>query len=70
MGAVGRALGRVHKWVDDVIVDGIFVNGWGWLASQLGAGVRAVQSGFVQNYLLAAAVGVGVLLLWIAGVLG
>ncbi len=70
VGAVGRGLGRIHKWVDDVIVDGIFVNGWGWLAGRLGAGVRAVQSGFVQNYLLAAAVGVGVLLLWIAGVLG
>ncbi|MBK8871381.1 MAG: NADH-quinone oxidoreductase subunit L [Elusimicrobia bacterium] len=70
VGAVGQWLGRVHKWVDDVIVDGVCVNGWGWLADRLGSGVRAVQSGFVQNYLLAAALGVGVLLLWIAGVLG
>jgi hypothetical protein len=56
--------------VDDHIVDGIFVDGFGWLALRAGAAFRSLQSGAVQNYLLAAALGVGALVLWAAGVFG
>jgi hypothetical protein len=70
VGAVGRCLGRVHKWVDDVIVDGIFVNGWGWLASRWAPVFERFSLVLFKTICWLAAVGVGVLLLWIAGVLG
>ncbi len=69
-GRVGTKLSQLQRWVDDHIVDGIFVDGFGWLALRAGAAFRSLQSGAVQNYLLAAALGVGALVLWAAGVFG
>jgi len=70
VGRLGGMLSRVHRWWDDVVVDGVFVNGLGWAAQKLGAGVRALQSGAAQAYLLATAVGVFALVLWAVGVFG
>lgn len=41
----------INRWLDDTFVDG-FVDSWGRLSQRLGAGVRTIQTGFVQNYLL------------------
>jgi hypothetical protein len=46
------------------------VNGFGWVALKVGAGLRSVQTGVVQNYLLAAALGVFALILWAVGAFG
>lgn len=70
LGALARFMSRVFSWIDDNIVDGVFVNGWGWLSLRAGAGLRALQTGIAQNYLLAVALGVMSLLLWAVGVLG
>ncbi len=70
VGAVGRLLSRIQSWIDDNIVDGILVNGFGGMATRIGAGLRALQSGAVQNYLLGAALGAFALLLWSVGVFG
>ena len=69
-GRVSQLSARVHRWVDDVIVDGVMVNGFGWISLRVGAGLRSLQTGAVQNYILAAALGVGVLVLWATGVFG
>ncbi|MBL0250754.1 MAG: hypothetical protein IPQ26_08975 [Elusimicrobia bacterium] len=70
VGRLGNLLSRIHRWWDDVVVDGVFVNGFGWAAQKLGAGVRALQTGAAQTYLLATAVGVFALVLWAVGVFG
>ncbi|MBL8024363.1 MAG: NADH-quinone oxidoreductase subunit L [Elusimicrobia bacterium] len=69
-GRLGNFFSRVQRWVDDHVIDGVFVNGFGWLALRFGAGLRSLQTGAVQNYLLTVALGVGVLVLWATGVFG
>ncbi|MBK8574870.1 MAG: hypothetical protein IPN90_04035 [Elusimicrobia bacterium] len=70
VGRAGQLLSRIQRWVDDHVVDGVLVNGFGWVSLRLGAGLRSLETGSVQNYLLAAALGVGVLVLWATGVFG
>lgn len=70
VGRVGGLLSRLQRWVDDHVVDGVLVNGFGWISLRLGSGLRSLQTGSVQNYLLAVALGVGALVLWAAGVFG
>ena len=48
---------------DDVVVDGA-VNGVGWVARVSGAGLRLVQGGDIQGYLVKALVGVMLMLIW------
>ena len=60
-----RLLGRgLWKAGDQVLIDGIAVNGsarlLGWIASL----VRWVQSGFIYHYAIAMILGVAVLLWW------
>jgi NADH-quinone oxidoreductase subunit L len=54
-----RLVGRF----DNGVVDGA-VNGVGWLARVSGAGLRLVQGGDIQGYLVKALVGVLLLLVW------
>jgi NADH:ubiquinone oxidoreductase subunit 5 (subunit L)/multisubunit Na+/H+ antiporter MnhA subunit len=70
VGRIGKLLSRIQRWVDDHVVDGILVNGFGWVSLRIGAGLRSLQTGSVQNYLLAVALGVGALVLWATGVFG
>jgi NADH-quinone oxidoreductase subunit L len=43
-------------WFDAKVIDGA-VNGAGWLAARIGAGLRRSQTGRVQNYGLGMAAG-------------
>jgi NADH-quinone oxidoreductase subunit L len=61
-GALVEAWSHRQGWFDDHVVDGA-VDGSGWSAQKLGALVRRVQNGFVQNYLLVMALGFVVFLL-------
>ena len=70
VGRIGRLLSLAQRWIDDNVVDGVLVNGFGWVSLRVGAGLRSLQTGSVQNYLLAAALGVGALVLWATGVFG
>ncbi|QDG49199.1 NADH-quinone oxidoreductase subunit L [Persicimonas caeni] len=47
-GTIGT--GRAWTWFDQNIIDGLLVNGTGWLAEQLGKILRHLQSGNVQRY--------------------
>jgi NADH-quinone oxidoreductase subunit L len=67
-GWAGQKLSRFQSWLDDTFVDGFLVNGFGRLSQGFGAGVRRLQSGFAQFYLLAVAAGVSFLILWAANV--
>ena len=51
-----RVFSVVDGWLDKYIVDGL-VNGLGLMISGLGKGVRKVQTGQVQNYVLGAVLG-------------
>jgi NADH:ubiquinone oxidoreductase subunit 5 (subunit L)/multisubunit Na+/H+ antiporter MnhA subunit len=66
VGRLGRRVAGFKSWVDDKIVDGIFVNGWGTMSQSAGILVRRLQSGAAQFYLLAAAFGLSLLVLWAA----
>ena len=70
VGRIGKLLSQIQRWVDDHVVDGVLVNGFGWVSLRIGAGLRSLQTGSVQNYLLAVALGVGALVLWATGVFG
>ncbi|MBI4397213.1 MAG: NADH-quinone oxidoreductase subunit L, partial [Elusimicrobia bacterium] len=70
VGWVSRQLARIQRWVDDRIVDGVFVNGAGYVSQTLGAGVRLLQTGFAQFYLLVVAFGLSLLVLWAVRVFG
>ncbi|PIQ82748.1 MAG: NADH-quinone oxidoreductase subunit L [Candidatus Omnitrophica bacterium CG11_big_fil_rev_8_21_14_0_20_64_10] len=61
-GLAGLWVSRFKGWVDRRIVDGA-VNGAAAVTGWLGAGVRGLQTGWVQHYLLIAVVGGMVLLL-------
>ena len=84
------ALARATAWVDDHLVDAVFIDGWGWIARKnsaadgwlddhlvdrlvdatasffqdLGAVVRKIQTGLVQNYLAVVTVGLVLLFAW------
>ena len=60
-GFAGIGLARLYRVFDLYVVDGL-VNLLGWTAKTLGGTLRYVQTGRAQNYLLAIALGVIVLL--------
>jgi NADH-quinone oxidoreductase subunit L len=43
-------VGKAWTWFDQNIIDGLMVNGTGWVAEQLGRILRSLQSGNVQRY--------------------
>jgi NADH-quinone oxidoreductase subunit L len=53
---------NAHWWFDTKVIDGA-VNGAGWLASRIGAGLRKVQTGRVENYGLGIAAGLAIVVL-------
>ncbi len=61
--AIGRAFSEVSAWVDQTFVDGA-VNGVGWLANELGDGLKLIQTGRVQNYLVVAISGATIFVFW------
>lgn len=61
-GALLRLAG-VIGWFDRYVIDGV-MNGLGYAAIALGAGVRRLQSGLIRDYAFAVAVGVVLLALW------
>ncbi|MBI3536072.1 MAG: hypothetical protein HY070_00690 [Chloroflexi bacterium] len=54
--AFGRVFGRFNKWIDENFVDGL-VNEVGAFTQEFAGGLRAMQTGRVQNYLLIAITG-------------
>jgi NADH-quinone oxidoreductase subunit L len=64
VGRLARGIARAKRWVDDVVVDGLFVNGFGRFSQDLGEGFRRLQTGSVQFYLLVVAAGLSLLLVW------
>ncbi|MCV0402179.1 MAG: NADH-quinone oxidoreductase subunit L [Chloroflexi bacterium] len=63
----GVLLSNALWWFDAKVIDGT-VNGAGWLASTVGAGLRKVQTGRVENYGLGIAAGLVLVLLVLATV--
>ncbi len=55
-GAIGRAIGTLSAWIDHTFVDG-FVNQVGLFTNDIGSGLKLIQTGRVQNYLLIAITG-------------
>ncbi len=55
-GRVGRAFGSISAWIDRTFVDGT-VNQVGLFANDIAAGLKLIQTGRVQNYLLLAITG-------------
>jgi NADH-quinone oxidoreductase subunit L len=55
-GAVGRVIGVISAWIDHTIVDGL-VNAVGIFTDMIGDGLKLIQTGRVQNYLLIAMAG-------------
>ncbi len=62
VGRGGEAFSRMWGWFDHVVVDGI-VNGVGAVAAWSGRGLRNLQTGRLQNYLLIASISTVVLVL-------
>jgi NADH-quinone oxidoreductase subunit L len=60
-GLLGLVLARLYRVFDQYVVDGI-VNLVGWIAKTAGGWLRYVQTGRAQNYLLAIALGVIIVL--------
>jgi NADH-quinone oxidoreductase subunit L len=55
-GLVGRAFGSISGWIDRTFVDGL-VNQVGLFTNDVSAGLKLIQTGRVQNYLLIAITG-------------
>ncbi|MGE5264126.1 MAG: NADH-quinone oxidoreductase subunit L [Acidobacteriota bacterium] len=55
-GMVGRAFGSISGWIDHTFVDGL-VNQIGLFTNDVAAGLKLIQTGRVQNYLLIAITG-------------
>ncbi|MBI4785556.1 MAG: NADH-quinone oxidoreductase subunit L [Chloroflexi bacterium] len=55
-GAVGRLFGNISGWIDRTFVDGL-VNQIGLFTNDVAAGLKLIQTGRVQNYLLIAITG-------------
>jgi NADH-quinone oxidoreductase subunit L len=62
-----RGLGYAFYNLDRLLVDGLLVNGGGWLPRGLGKSLRPLQNGLLQSYAITMAFGVALLLLiaWI-----
>ena len=58
-----------QSWFDDHIVDGA-VDGAGWSAETLGATLRRMQNGLVQNYLLIITMALVVLMMGLESIAG
>jgi NADH-quinone oxidoreductase subunit L len=58
----GVLLGNALWWFDAKVIDGA-VNGLGWLAQQIGGGLRKVQTGRTENYGLGMAAGMVLVLI-------
>ena len=56
----------LHKIVDVLLIDRVLVLGWGWLAKALGALLRPLQTGNVQQYAVWIAVGLA-FVIWVMG---
>lgn len=63
VGWVTQQLARAKAWVDRVIIDGL-VDLWGTLVNRGGDGLRQLQTGRVQNYLLVLSLGLVAMALW------
>jgi NADH-quinone oxidoreductase subunit L len=61
--AVTELKSRLVRRFDDSVVDGA-VNGAGWMTRSAGAGLRLMQGGDIQGYLVKALVGVVLVLIW------
>ncbi|HEX9074525.1 MAG TPA: NADH-quinone oxidoreductase subunit L, partial [Anaerolineae bacterium] len=55
-GMVGRAFGSISGWIDHTFVDGL-VNQVGLFTNDVSSGLKLIQTGRVQNYLLIAITG-------------
>jgi NADH:ubiquinone oxidoreductase subunit 5 (subunit L)/multisubunit Na+/H+ antiporter MnhA subunit len=53
---------NINRWIDNYIVDGL-VNTFGFVTRTVGTGLRYIQTGFVQNYILVVFLGLVLLLL-------
>jgi NAD(P)H-quinone oxidoreductase subunit 5 len=61
-------LARVVGWLDRYIVDGLLNVVSAWTVSA-GDGLRRIQTGTVQDYVVAVAAGVVAIVLWLRGAL-
>lgn len=61
--AIGRAFGVLSAWIDKHIVDGL-VNLTGIVTDMVGDGLKLIQTGRVQNYLIIALAGAIVCAFW------
>jgi NADH-quinone oxidoreductase subunit L len=64
LGIFGVVLAHVVAWIDKYFVDGL-VNGAAWLAGRFGQLTRSVQAGRVQGYVVAAVLGLLLLVGWV-----
>jgi NADH-quinone oxidoreductase subunit L len=69
-GWAATQISRLKRWFDDVVLDGVLVNGVGRVTGLLGSGLRLVQTGFAQFYLLVIASGLSLMVAWAVGVFG
>jgi len=58
-GLLGRVIGSISGWIDHTFVDGV-VNQVGIFTQEIGDGLKFIQTGRVQNYLLLAIAGAAV----------
>ncbi len=58
-GLVGRVIGSISAWIDHNVVDGV-VNAVGIITDMVGDGLKLIQTGRVQNYLLIAVTGAAI----------
>ena len=62
-------ISRIKRWIDDHIVDGIAVNGWGYVSIQGGKYLTYLQTGNIQQYIMAICLGI-IFLVIIGSVIG
>ncbi len=62
-GLIGRVFGVVSRWVDETFVDGL-VNAAGVVTDMVGDGLKLIQTGRVQNYLILAITGAVIFAFW------
>jgi NADH-quinone oxidoreductase subunit L len=66
VGRGGKVFSFLSSLFDGTIIDRIFVDGQGSVASRAGLVLRRVQSGLAQSYLFWMIIGLGSMLVWIA----
>ncbi len=62
-GAIGRTLASISGWIDKNIVDGL-VNLVGYVTNEIGDGLKLIQTGRVQTYLLLAITGAAIFVVY------